>query len=324
MRMNGIAGCFFYLLYSAAVLAFMLWLQFPAEAVRNRAEGDLNQLTPGLRWRISAAGLSAPADLRFSGITVSAQGGKEALLNMDSFSLRPDLMTWVQGGGLAAQYSLRLPEGTLSGRLSLNEERSALRSTGEAAGIRLDSPALKPLLQDYGRAVSGTLSASFTVQQGEGRQAAAAEGDFRVAKGAVSLQQPVLGLKQIAFDSLRVKLKRQDGLLRIEGGKLESALFSAEFSGTLRLEHTLPLSHIQLTGSFAPRPEFMAALGSPVLADLLKRQLRQGKLSFTISGMLQEPGINFIGLPAEFNRQIQDTSHPLQGRGLPQNRGGQP
>ncbi|MCW5200709.1 hypothetical protein VU07_02695, partial [Desulfobulbus sp. F4] len=77
MRMTRIFGCFGYLLYTVAVLAFMLWLQFPTAAVKAKAEAELNRLSPDLEWRIGAVSLTLPADLRFSQITVSSEGGLE-------------------------------------------------------------------------------------------------------------------------------------------------------------------------------------------------------------------------------------------------------
>lgn len=305
MRIKGIAGCFFYLLYTIAVLLLMLWLQFPAEAVRKRAETDLNRLTPGVEWRIGAAGLALPGDLRFSGIKGGGKGSKEALFSIDSFSLRPDITAWLRDGSLSAQYRLRLPEGGgVSGRLSLTEDYAALKCSGEVQALRLDSPVLKQLLKGCRRTVSGSLSASFNARQ-EGQKGVVAEADVTAAKGAVSLQQPVLGMEQIAFDSVHTKLEYQGGLLHIKDGKMESRLFGAEFSGTLRPEGAAPLSQLQLQGFLIPRPELMASLGNPMLADLLKRQLRQGKLPFIISGALKEPGIHFTGLPTEFSRPLQ-------------------
>ncbi|WP_417909922.1 type II secretion system protein GspN [Candidatus Electronema sp. PJ] len=307
-RMTRMLGGCGYLLYTVAVLLLMLWLQFPAAAVKSKAEAELNRLAPGLEWRIGAVGLALPADLHFKRITVSSKGEKEPLMFLDSFSLRPDFMNWRKLGKWSFLYQLHLFGGSVSGRLTPAKERAVLDCVGELKEISLDSPGLKKLLAGYGRTVSGTLSGTFTSKY-DGLQGSLAEMEtaLHLGKGTVSLQEPVLGLKQLTFDSLRSTLQRsRAGQVLIEGGKLESKLLEADFTGDLQLTEPVASSSIHLKGGLNPRPEFLASIGgSPLLANVLKSHLQKGKLPFTVSGTLNEPGIIFAGLPTNFNQQLQ-------------------
>ncbi|MCW5198408.1 hypothetical protein VU06_01510, partial [Desulfobulbus sp. F3] len=129
-------------------------------------------------------------------------------------------------------------------------------------------------------------------------------------KGTVSLQAPVLGMKQLAFDTLRCTVKRHADTMQIEGGRLESKMLEAEFSGDLSLTEPAAASAVRLKGGLNPRPEFLASLGGgPVVANLLKSRLQGGsKLPFTVTGTLNEPGIVFTGLPTEFTRLLNNGS----------------
>ena len=302
MRMLG------YLLYAVVALLFMLWLQFPAAAVKAKAESELNRLVPGLRWQIGSVGLALPADIRFSQITVSGEKESTLSLVIESLSLRPDLTAWRKNDSWSALWQLNDRNlGSGSGRLSLNKARSGFDYSGEFHAVQLEHPRLKPLLEDFGRTLSGVLSASFSGRQ-DAHLGLFAElkGEVRIEKGEVSLQKPVLGMERLAFDQLRSEVKSQGGMLLLENGALESKLLKADFSGDLQLTQPAASSPVRLKGGLKPRPEFLASLGSgPMTANLLKNSLHEGRLPFTITGPLSEPGIVFSGLSAEFIHQLR-------------------
>jgi type II secretion system protein N len=298
---------FGYLLYTMAVLLLMLWLQFPEAAVKAKAEAELNQLLPAFAWQIGGISLTLPADIRFSQISISEKGSKKLLFTVESISLRPDLAGWQKTGKWSVRYAVRLLDGGISGNLGLTKDKSGLQYSGEVSGIRLDSPGLTKVLAAYNRKISGTLSANFAGRQ-DRRQGlfAVLEGNVRVSKGAVSLQEPVLGMDELAFEAISSKVSKQGVNLRLQDGALESKLLAAEFAGSLRLMEPVFRSPVQLQGALLPRPEFLASLGSPMLVNMLKRQLRQDKMTFTLNGTVQEPGIIFKGLPPDFNRLLRD------------------
>lgn len=301
-------GFFGYLLYTAAVLLLMLWLQFPSAAVKAKAESELNRMLPGFVWRIGAVGLALPADVRFSQIRISGKDGKEPLLVIDSLSLRPDFAAWQKTRSWSTLWRLQALGGGASGRAALRKDRSGLDYSGELSGIRLDSPGLQKILAAWGRTATGSLSGSFSGKQdGQNGLFAEFESRFSMKKGTVSLQKPVLGMKELAFDSLSAALRHHhDRVLHVEEGKLTSRLLEADFSGTVSLQPAdFSLSQLRLNGQLAPRSEFLASLGSPLAASLLKTQLQDGgKLPFDLVGPVSEPGIIFAGLPAEFSSQL--------------------
>ena len=298
---------FGYLLYTVAVLLLMLWLQFPEAAVKAKAEAELNQLLPAFSWRIGGISLTLPADLHFSQISISEKGNKKPLFTVESISLRPDLAGWQKTGRWSVLYTVRLLDGRINGNLGLTKDKKNLQYSGEVSGIRLDSPGLKNVLAAYNRKVSGTLTASFAGRQDRWRGLfAVSEGSVTVSKGTVSLQEPVLGMEKLTFESISSKVSKQGGTLRLQEGKLESKLLAAEFVGSFQLLEPVFRSSVQLQGAVLPRPEFLASLGSPMMVNMLKRQLRQDRMPFTLNGTVQEPGIRFNGLPPDFNRLLRD------------------
>jgi len=60
-----------------------------------------------------------------------------------------------------------------------------------------------------------------------------------------------------------------------------------------------------MQGFLAPRPELLSRLHDDAVVSLIKEQLRDGKLSFTVSGTLLEPGILFHGLSGVIDGVIE-------------------
>ena len=298
------------MLYTLTLLVFFLWFLFPADAVKERVEADLGRVTPGLTWSIGKIGLAFPLDIRFTDINVRKNGRKkkDIVFKVDSLSLRPDVMTWQQSGNWSAWYQMKmLAGGEIKGGFQLTQEHTILQYTAEVQGIKLDNPELKNFFQQYGRTLSGQFLGNFTgswdLRQGK---SADLTGLVRINKGKISLQESVLGMEELAFEQVSSKIKYHSKRLHINDGKMKSRQLGAEFNGTLRAHPTIfYLSWLQLKGSLIPRSEFMTSIGDARLQSVLKRQLKEGKMPFKVTGALKEPGIVFTGLPADFSRRLR-------------------
>jgi type II secretion system protein N len=298
-----------YLLYTFAVLLFLLWYEFPADAVKIRVERDLNSMTPALRWNIGRITFLPPAAVQLNDIRINGKVTKELLFTINALSLRPNLLLWKKTGELSARYRVGMLDGTVSGQVRSAKNRTGIQNiqySGDIKEIKLDNDGLGKLFQEYDRTVSGMLSGNFT---GAGNIPSkllhTAQGQLRLNKGIISLQESILGMEQLVFEQISGKIRYDSGKLHLEEGKMKSRSLNAEFSGSLQPASPFSLSRIQSEGSLLPRPEFLASFGSPKVVELLKRQLRDGGLPFTINGILREPGIVFTGLPADFNKKPQ-------------------
>lgn len=294
-----------YLFYTLAVLVIMLWFQFPADAAKARLESELHRLTPDLQWKIGSIGLALPADIRLNAIEISgSREQNKQMFIIDSLSLRPDLRAYLQNRKMSAGYRLHALDGHVNGRMILAYDRNSLRFDGNAGRIKING--LQQILQDLDRSVSGTLSGSFT---GKGQLRAPGinelQGKVLLEKGEISFQESVLGMKQLAFAQVSSRIQYEPGNIQLEGGRVESRLLAGEFSGTVKPVGGIGRSILKLNGFLIPRPEFLSGIGNDRAVNLLKEQLQEGKLPFTLNGPLKEPGIVFTGLPVDFNQQLQ-------------------
>ncbi|CAK8713270.1 Type II secretion system protein N [Candidatus Electrothrix gigas] len=325
-----------YLLYTLVVLVFLLWYKFPVDALTFRIEKDLNTMTPSLHWVVQEVTLVPPLDIHLHTVQVfekfkknkksenSAKKEKRKLFTIQTMTLRPALGVWKDTGNITAQYKLNLLSGTVAGQLGLTQDRSTLAYDGTVQDMSIGKENLPFIQQDYQRGVQGILSGTFSGSRKMTEKHHALQGTFQVTKGTVGLQYPVLGMNELVFDRLATQLTLNAGKMTLSKGKMTSPTFTADFQGDLYTAVPCRLSRVQITGSFQPKPAFVASVDSPPLVHLLKREMAQGKgqgkgvLPFTVNGMLQQPGIVFSSLPPAFNRQMGLQRRKL--RQLPQSK----
>jgi type II secretion system protein N len=294
-----------YLLYTLVVLAVMLWFQFPSAAVRQRLEYQLQTMTPGLQWSIGNISLALPVDILLTDIKITDKNGaKKPLFVVDSLSLRPSLQTLLKARKLSADYRFVMLGGYLSGGVRLGDDHKTFLFSGKANG--LDMTGLKDIVRGFDRTVSGILSASFTGKYTPaGSGGLELDGKVELLKGEISFLSPVLGMDKLAFNQLSSRVQYGSAGIRIANGRLDSRLLSGDFSGTVEPGDVFS-AKLEITGGLIPRPEFLATIGDPAMVKLVKKQLKGGsKLPFTISGTLEEPGIDFTGLPTGTGQRTQ-------------------
>jgi type II secretion system protein N len=293
-----------YLLYTIVVVSLLLWYKFPTDAFKARIEKDLNRTTPTLQWVVEEITLLPPFNVQLRNISITGKEEKKGLLVVKTMSLRPDFMAWKKTGNITAQYEFNLLSGTVAGRLALAKDRSALEYDGAMQEIKIDNQELAFIQQEYQRIVRGTLSGNFSGVRALKKNTHSLQGKFTFAKGEIGLQQPVLGMKQLDFDSIDTELNFATGTVSLSKGRITSPMFAADFKGSLHTAVPCRLSRIQLTGFFQPGPEFIASGDSPSLVHMLKKEMQKGSLPFTVNGLLKEPGIKFTSLPPVFNKQM--------------------
>ncbi|MCW5212116.1 type II secretion system protein GspN [Desulfobulbus sp. TB] len=293
-----------YLLYTSVVLVFLLWYKFPVDALTFRIEKDLATMYPSLHWVVQEIALIAPLDLQLRNIQIfekDAEKKGEKVCTVQTMTLRPDLKAWNNTGNITANYTLNLLSGTVAGQLGLTQDRSTLEYDGTVQDMSIGKENLPFIQQQYQRVVQGALSGSFSGRRKMMEKTSALQGTFQVTKGTVGLQYPVLGMNELVFDRLATQLTLNAGKITLSKGKVTSSTFTAEFQGNIYTVVPCRLSRVQITGSFQPKPEFVASVDSPSLVRLLATK---DVLPFTVNGLLQKPGIVFPSLPPIFNRQM--------------------
>ncbi len=302
---RGIFAALGYLGYTLAVLALLLWFLFPAASVRAWLEMQLDGLNPALTWQIQGLHLTAPAGLTATDIRVSDGDQATPLLRIDRLTVRLDpAVLLAPKKEVPLSYSLQTLGGTVKGKVRVDRAGSGMRCSGTMRNLRIGR--MKGVWREIGRTVTGNLSGRFT-WQGTWRQPAlgSLRADFILSAGDIGLQQPILSLDRLKFSRMSARVSLKKRVVTLAAGKVESRLFSAGYGGTITLAPYFQESGINIQGFLAPRPELLSRLHDDAVVSLIREQLRDGKLSFTVSGTLLEPGILFHGLSGVIDGVIE-------------------
>ena len=108
--------------------------------------------------------------------------------------------------------------------------------------------------------------------------------------GSFKLSKPVLDINDIDLKEALLKADLKDQNLSITDLSVKGDDFLVRASGVINLKDPLKKSRLNLKGEVEPAASFMQGLENADSAALLLRQaLKNGKLTFTITGYITEP-----------------------------------
>ena len=299
-RLLSLAG---YGIYTLAVLVGLLWFLFPADAVRQRLEYELNRNTDAVVWKIGALRPALPGGLKISEIHISSRRRGTGELVVPSLYLQPDAAAFLRNRKPACTYRAQLLGGSIRGRAEVSGSPRVVKFDGRISDVKIEE--LGDLLKSLNRSAAGLLSGDFS-----GRAAVAPatnpsfslKGKLHVRQGRLSFQEQVLGLNELKFSRAESQFEFSGNVLELKEGILQSTLLSAVFAGTLQTEKSLEQAMVQVNGTLTVRPELFAGIRNG--SSGLQKQLKDGKLSFQVRGTLKEPGIFFPDLPTGLEQYL--------------------
>ena len=282
-----------YLVYTLAVLVVLLWVLFPVDSFRYWLQGRLSALSPGMEWKITSVKRVLPFALQLSGISVRDR--KAAWLEIEELEVRPSLTDLKSVKRIIpARYRMKTLGGSVEGQMRIDREKKTFYSQASLNGVQLGM--LEALWQRLNREGKGSLSGDLefscglsSLIQGEG------EANLVVRDGGIGLAQPILGQESLEFTQARATIRMKDGVMTVEQGEVESHLLAGSYDGTITFSDNLATSSVDLKGSFEPRPELLGGMENQATVSLIRSQLQDGKLSYSINGTVLAPGILFEG-----------------------------
>ncbi|NOQ46482.1 MAG: type II secretion system protein GspN [Desulfobulbaceae bacterium] len=290
----------FYLLYTVAVLGGLLWYLFPDEAVRSWVTARLNGFDSELQWKIDDLALAFPPGVVAFGIHVNDRGEETSLLQVDRLQVTPDILQLVRRDGYRGKYQLEMLSGAVTGEVKFVNIASPIELDGHFEELKIEQ--WQELPQMLQRRITGNLSGRFTYT-GPWRSPVQGvlKSDLLLEKGRITFQQPVLGLEHLDYVRISTACMLEEGKFFFEQGRMDAKSLAGDFEGTVQPATDLLESVLELQGSLEPRPELFAGITDEMTAELIRSQLKEGHLPFTVRGSLREPGILFNGLSVELD-----------------------
>lgn len=280
-----------YVVFSLLVLVCALWFLFPGDTCKIWFESRISSFFPEVSCRIASVVPTLPPGVQLHDIICTTSDGVEQKIEQASFYPHIDsLNNLSETLKIPGDYQVRAAEGVISGTIDFAGAKQG-KIQGEI--YRLDLAKASIISAYLRRSISGFLSGAFSFS-GKISEPSSADMifDFTVNQGTMELRKAILGLKQLDFSSITLHCQGQR-TLACDGGNFKGQQLEGEFNGEIQVSDRLGQSILHLQGELSPRPELLAGLGNKQEANLLRSQLKNGKLPFSLQGSLENPGISF-------------------------------
>ena len=285
---------FGYALYAVLITAALLYLLFPAEAIKDYLETKGERSNSRFGLSIGQVSPSLPFGLKLLQAQVSQSAHpNKVVFRADRLSIRPTIGSLL-GGKLRLCFEGLAYDGVLEGCANLGEKGlqgpfSASIVLKEILMGKVDLPSL------IGRHVEGSLDGTI-IYNGKNNHLIEGSGEaaLRLSDGRLELLQPILSLDSIDFDQVSIKMALQNRKISLTQVALEGPNMRGTLSGIISLRKEIGNSRLDLRGTIEPFSDFFESLpGTQDTVKLFKRLLKRGTLSFIIRGTLTEPSLQF-------------------------------
>lgn len=281
-----------YLFYTALVLLVLLWLLLPKQSLLQWLTGMLNTNTAGLEWQVQALDIGPVKGLVLTNVQASVLAdAARAVFVADRLTLQPQVGRILRSGQGAFSFQATLYGGTISGSI-VCLAKNECTVEGQMEGVLLDGSG--PLHMLFDRSVQGVAAGTFSVK-GSPLPPMQLEGEVELVatQGHVALLHPVLGHEYIDFSKGTVSIQVQGDKVGLSKGMLDSDLFMAQFEGEVDLASPLAGSTLHIHGDLQPWTGMFAKIGSPQAIRMIREELQDGTLPFSITGTANAPAIDF-------------------------------
>ena len=277
---------FFYLFYGLVLTAVLLYVRFPAGALKTYCEHRLEQFTGVERCSIGEIVYHFPFGFEAKRVKLLLKPGNQGRIRIDTFHLSP------AGKDIFGQWRLEgsCYGGTFSTLLEIKPKRKAY-VLQKIRIENIDLSSFSSSMPVLGRELTGQLFFSGDYKaRFDKPMAGDGEGRLVLNKGTVPLTRSLLTLTAINFDKLEMKLQLQDRQVLIREGKMQGKDMDAEVTGMVRAPFLPPEGRLQLSGLLFLHDTFLAE--RPAISRFIgKLKQRSGKpaLRFNVGGSLEKP-----------------------------------
>lgn len=280
-----------YVLYAVLLTAVLLYVRFPAEKFKLYCIGQIESLVPESTCTIKNIGYRFPLSAIFSSLSLSREiNGREAAIVAEELVVSLELpQLWRSVAITGKMYS-----GRFAATLNFDRRAHSFRLANiEGQGIELGALAEGIGISD--REMSGIVGFSGDYQApnrapGDGT----GEGRIEIVNGSFSLLQPILNLSALAFDTISLRVIRDNGPAQLVEGELLGSEIVADFSGDLQVTAPFVTSNIEIIGHLEPDAGYLQA--HPQEQQVVQRLLQRYKMTvlpFKVGGTVQRPLFRF-------------------------------
>lgn len=286
-----------YCLYSVILVLFFLYILFPSKDIGDYFIRSVQNISPDFNIDFEKISPVFPPGLKFKNVRIFKKNSPEiAVFQSKQISVKPKLLSCIKGD-TRYTFNAKLNEGRITGSIQsmkLSAEKTVEISMDMEDIIIHNNSGIPSIINDRVEGIlNGTISYSGKIDapvNGSG------EGEITISKGILKLTHPlpVLDLDAIEFDECAMVAQLKGRRLNITSGTLKGKDMIGNMTGSISLKGDIPESRLNLKGEIEIYPSLFQ--NSPEIRDAvnqLKKGMKDGKLSFNITGTIDRPEFNF-------------------------------
>lgn len=274
--MTGIRKKILFGFYILAIGIILLYVLFPADAVKNHIANRINQIVSEVQVNIGSLRLGFPPALTLKEVTFSRNGA--VLGSMDFLKLTPGWLS-LFSGRKAFMFKGRTYQGSVSGhcRVAFKNDGIEASVSGDFSGIRLEQvPVLKAQTRD---SLTGSLSGSFQADASS-MDPATGNGHIFVSECNFVLPEALMSIQQLEFQRVEADLNFEGRNLEIMDGEMDGTEFNGSVTGSIYFESPIAGSEMDLEIEVIP-------LLSSTFSEISGLTLRA-------TGTFENPNLNIV------------------------------
>lgn len=213
----------------------------------------------------------------------------------DSVTIQPQPWSLIKGYR-AYRFQGRINGGDIKGSIDFINKKIAPPYSLRMAlrGIDLKSNQLMQGVTD--RKLEGKIDGTLQYEaKNDSLHDGTGEADLVLSEGKAEITLPFLDQDSLEFDRLVIKCELKNSRLTLGQVEFKGPDLNAFLNGSIGLNRPFSKSRLNLKGEIEPLPEFFQRFShNPSALELLRKRLKSGKLTFVVSGTLDDPTMRII------------------------------
>ncbi len=276
---------FAYLVYAAAITVVLLYLQFPADALKSYVDHRLASADPSLTLATETIRPAIPPGLTMTGVALYQEGTR--LVLFDKLRIVPNLRTLLKSNK-KVNFTARVAEGSIAGWAIIEGNRAEhLQVEADLSDIQLEGIDL--IKADTRFTVTGILTGHVNHDDGSGA-AETTNATMGLSDVQITLQDEFFGMRDIVVGKVDATLAANRKSLRIKSLDFDGPMAQGKIGGSIDLRQPLGQSRLNLSGNAKPKPALFARLQDTIPAGFFDaRTLGTIGINFAIRGSIENP-----------------------------------
>ena len=242
-------------IYIAGLLAFFLYLGFPADRIKTYAVNQLSGLSPLIDVTIERIAPALPHGIRLYNVDLYHQ--KQVWGRFENIRIIPHLFS-LFGSNKAFSFTANAYAGEIKGKAAIEKNSPVGRMAVDTtlAGLRVEDVEAIQAVSNYD--ISGILDGTLAYQADARNQTL--KGDLSLSDVRVDLTIPLFNQGYLEFNDVTAQLVLNNYDLTIENCRLEGKQLDATVTGSIRLNRDFSRGVLNLEANVAPHHVLLAAV----------------------------------------------------------------